>query len=88
MSAPSFARDSVAVKHLWLIRRFMVQIPNFYRFPLALNAPPACEGLCPRRSLHSVQWVLNATAASDQLCVSREPALFSGGIVAPAFIPP
>lgn len=55
----------MVVKPLWLIRRF--QIPNLCRFPLALNAPPDSEGLCLGRSLHSVQWVLNAAAASDQL---------------------
>lgn len=66
----------------------MLQMPNFYRFPLALNALPACKGLCPGRSLHSVQCVLNAAAASDQLCVNQEPARLPGGMVVPMFIPP
>lgn len=35
-----------------------------------------------------MQWVLQDAAASDQLCVSREPALLPGGAVVPTFIPP
>lgn len=88
MTAPSFAQDFVVVKPLWLIRQFLVLIPNFYRFPLALNAAPACRGLCPGRSLHPVQWIFNAAVASAQLCASQEPVLFPGGMVVPTSVPP
>lgn len=35
-----------------------------------------------------MQCVLNAAAASDQLCVNQEPARLPGGMVVPMFIPP
>lgn len=63
----------------------MVQNPHFYRFPLALNALPACRGHCPGRSLHSV---LNAAVASVSALCQQETVLIPGGMVVPMVIPP